>query len=189
MLAAVAAALLVAIGQAKAATTSGSPQSLYNALLSQPFHVGELPAGFTRATVGTSAPGPAAKSHHVVGEVEVAVSIPNANTSILYLVFPTAADARADIRGSLDNGLHPVRGGVPGYRSLPNKLWTGAVSGRSASGKAITNRAALTAVAKGNVLISTVTISAEKTDTKNVRAGVLLLAAALRHLDVVRGSL
>ena len=95
MLAAVAAVVLSVTAQAPAA---GSPRSLYNALLTQPFRTSELPAGFTSARVALSVPGKAAREHHVVGEVEVTTKIANANTSILYLVFPTAANARADIR-------------------------------------------------------------------------------------------
>ncbi len=186
MLAAVAAVVLSVTAQAPAA---GSPRSLYNALLTQPFRTSELPAGFASARVALSVPGKAARQHHVVGEVEVTTEIANANTSILYLVFPTAADARADIREALQNGLRRVPGGVPGYTKLPNKLWTGAVADTTAGGKIVTNRAALTAVAKGNVLISTVAISTERTDEKNVRAGVLLLDAAMKHLSLVEGSL
>jgi hypothetical protein len=77
------------------ATVARTPQELYNALLNQPFLAGELPSRFTSPRVSAKDPPALAKSKQAIGQVDVDMNGPDTVNDITYIVFPTAADAKA----------------------------------------------------------------------------------------------
>jgi hypothetical protein len=171
----VATAALVLAGTAVAATPS--PQKVYRALLSTRIAASELPAGFTSPRIMNNTPGPNPKRHHVVGEVEIDLN--GGQSAIVYVVFPTKADALA----AYNDGVRDLKTtqGVVSFRSPAPGLPKPSVTvDASASGLGLTQ----VTLASGNVEIATET--ARHGGKHGDRAGSLALAkAALRHLAVV----
>lgn len=165
-----------------------APRALYNALLTRPFPNAQLPTGFANAKVGLLKPGDTGRKHHVVGEVQIDVDGADALDEIVYLVFPTAADARADINSALDKEFHIVPGGVPGYTSLPSHVWAGAITGKNAFGQKVTNGITSMVVVTDNVVVASITASADNTARGNVPAALALLRAGMRHLRATRAG-
>jgi hypothetical protein len=93
-------ALLVLAGAAFAVPAAHSalpPAALLQSLLNTPVTASSLPAGYGSPSVITGTPSARAKSHHVLGEVDVlATKAGTAGARVLYIVFPTHADALAD---------------------------------------------------------------------------------------------
>jgi hypothetical protein len=160
-----------------AAAASQSPQKVYQALLTTGISASELPAGFTSPRIVKNAPGPNPKRHHVVGEVEIDLN--GGQSAIVYVVFPTRADALAAYTDGFrelktTKGIVAVRSPAPG---LPKP----SVSvDASASGLGITQ----VTLVSGNVEIATET--ARHGGNHGDRAGTVALAkAALRHLAAI----
>jgi hypothetical protein len=172
-------ALVLAAGAAAAI----SPHAVYEHLLTTSFPDSQLPSGFSNARVGISTPGKPARSHHVVGEVEVDVDGPDVQDGIFYEVFPTRADARADLVDAKPKGhTHFVPGGVPGYSRATSAMFAGSITGKNAFGQTVTDGITGVAVVKGNLLLGAVDLSGDNPDSGNIPAALHLLKAALRHL-------
>ena len=168
-------AALAALALAGTASGAGpSPQKLYRALLSARISASELPAGFSSPRTMNNAPGPNPKRHHVVGEVEIDLN--GGQSAIVYVVFPTKADALAAYADGLrelktTKGVTAVRSPVPGVPSPSVAV------DASAQGLGITQ----VTLVSGNVEIATET--ARHGGKHGDRAGTVALAkAALRHL-------
>lgn len=174
--------LALAVGAALA-----SPTRLYTALLTTSYPNSQLPSGFFSAKVSLYTPTSRAKSHHVVGDVQVAVDGPDVADAIFYFVFPTPADARADFNGAEGSGVHVV-GKVPGYK-IPSRWVTGSITGKNAFGKTVTNGITGMYVREGSVLVTSFTASSESTDSGNVPAALALLKSGIRHLQRVEARL
>jgi hypothetical protein len=160
-----------------AAAASPSPEKVYRALLTARVLAPELPVGFKSPRIAKNAPGPIPKRHHVVGEVEIDLN--GGQSAIVYVVFPTKADALAAYNDGVrelktTQGVVAVRSPVPG---LPKP----SVSvDASAQGLGITQ----VTLVSGNIEIATET--ARHGGKHGDRAGALALAkAALRHLASV----
>jgi len=96
-----------------------SPQALYKALLAAQLPQSELPAGFSSAEAKPKQTAGNPKRHHAVGEVEIDF---NGGAGIVYVIFPTRADALANhgdgVRAlKTQKGVTKVQSPVPG---LPN---------------------------------------------------------------------
>ncbi len=171
----VALAALVLAGTAAAA--SPSPQKVYRALLASRISPSELPRGFARPRTVKNVPGPNPRRHHVVGEVEIDLN--GGQSAIVYVVFPTQADATA----AYDDGLRELKTtkGVVSIRSpAPGLAKPSVAVDASAGGIGITQ---ITLVS-GNVEIAAET--ARHGGNHGDRAGTVALAkAALRHLALV----
>jgi hypothetical protein len=177
------AALAVCVAAA-GATAAPSPHKLYTRLLTTPFPDSQLPQGFTSARVGSIRPNSQALKYHVVGEVAVMVTGPDAADGIIFEVFPTPADARDDLAHPALKGDEHLLGRVPGY-SLPGDMIAGSISGNTASGKPVTSGITYVSVAQGNVLVNGASVSADNTDSGNAPAALALLRSALKHLQIV----
>ncbi len=165
-----------------------SPSHLYTALLTTAYPDSQLPSGFFSAKVSLSSPSSRAKSHHVVGEVQVAMDGPDVIDAIFYEVFPNSADAHADLNGPSLSGHGHIVGKVPGYR-LPSQWITGSISGKNAFGKTVTNGLTAMAVQEGSVLVVASTASSDSTDSGNVPPTLALLKSGIRHLQRIEARL
>jgi hypothetical protein len=159
------------------AAANPSPQKVYQALLTTRISASELPAGFSSPRTVKNTPGPTPKRHHVVGEVEIDLN--GGQSAIVYVVFPTKADALT----AYDDGVRELKTtkGVVAVRSPAPGLPKPSVSvDASASGLGITQ----VTLVSGNVEIATET--ARHGGKHGDRAGTVTLAkAALRHLAAV----
>jgi hypothetical protein len=165
-----------------------SPSHLYTALLTTAYPDSQLPSGFFSAKVSLQNPGSTGRSHHVVGEVAVAINGDDPEDAILYGVFPNGHDARADLANAKPSGNAHRVGNVPGYR-LPSSWLTGSITGKNAFGKTVTNGLTGMIVVEGSVLVMSVTGSADSTDSGNVPAALALLKSGIRHLQRIEARL
>jgi hypothetical protein len=170
-----------------AGSAFGLPQGLYTALLTTSYRDSELPSGFFTAKVSLSKPQSPAKSHHVVGEVEVDVNGPDPTDAILYAVFPSGHDATADLVFAKPKDGGRLIGKVPAYK-IPSALFAGTLSGKNAFGQSVKNGITAAAVVKGSVLVAAITTSSDNPDSGNVPAALALLRSGLRHLSRVEAS-
>jgi hypothetical protein len=140
--------------------------------------------------VSLSSPSSAARGHHVVGEVQVAVGGPDLLDEIFYAVFASPRDARADMGSpTIVSGAHArVVGKVPGYR-LPSVWTTGSVTGKNAFGKTVTNGVTGMVVQEGSVLVAAATASGDSSESGNVPATLALLKSGIRHLQRIEARL
>src|SRR5438445_9800519 len=87
-----------------ATTLAGmTPQALLTTLLKTPIPNAELPGGFSHAQAEKQALTAKARTYHAVGLVDVALKGPDALDAFAWIVFPSHADAIADLD-------HPVVG-------------------------------------------------------------------------------
>jgi hypothetical protein len=171
-------AAVVALALAGTAVAGNpSPQKLYQALLSTRMAVSELPAGFASPRSVKNSPGPNPRRHHVVGEVEIDLN--GGQSAIVYVVFPT----RADALGAYNDGIRELKTtkGVVSVRSpAPGLSKPSLTVDASVSGLGITQ----VTLVSGNVEIAAET--AVHGGNHGDRVGTVRLAkAALRHLAAV----
>lgn len=112
------------------ASATAAAGSVYERLLGAPFPASDLPAGYRDPSVHRADPNATDRAHHATGEVDVALAGPDSVDMIEYIVFPTAADATADLAGGLqqDPRDHVTTGNTaaPGF-DVPARLFTVAV--------------------------------------------------------------
>lgn len=183
-------ALLVAAGALAtlALAAAPSPSKLYQSLLITPYPDSQLPSSFSSAKVSLQNPSSTARHYHVVGEVNVAVDGPDPDDGIGFDVYPTRADAIADLAHPAfvaGEKIHVIPGGVPGFTKLPGHMYAGSITGKNAFGKTITDGVTVVAVVQGSVLVEAFTDSSDSTDSGNIPAAIALLHSALKHLAKV----
>jgi len=148
-----------------------TPQALLTTLLKAPIPNAELPQGFTHAQVERQALTPKARSYYAVGLVDVALKGPDAEDAFAWIVFPSHANAIADLdHPAVQNGVKLVNT-VPGIKE--SLVLTGTLNG-----KTVTDAAAVV----GNVLVQGV-VSSSKV---RVPTAIILLHAAIAHLKRVQ---
>jgi hypothetical protein len=155
-----------------AATLAGmTPQALLTTLLKTPIPNAELPSGFSHARTEKQALTANARRYHAVGLVDVALRGPDDEDAFAWIVFPSHADAIADLD-------HPVVGnGVRVVNTVPGIKESLVLTG-SLNGKKVTDAAAVV----GNVLVQGVVASSKV----RVPTAIILLHAAMAHLKNVR---
>lgn len=160
--------LVLALSAATAA--AATPQALVTKLLDTPIRASELPAGFTHPQSERQSPSAHGLKYHAVGLVDVALAGPDAEDAFAWVVFPSHADAVADLDNpAVGNGVKVIDV-VPGItRSL---VLTGVL------GKKIVTDAA---AAVGNVVVQGVVAAPRLRE----RTAILLLRAAIAHLQRV----
>jgi hypothetical protein len=165
------------------------PTALYQALLTTSY--GKVPSGFYDAKVGVDDLSKLDKRHHAVGAVLVTIG-GAADAAIYYTVFPTAADAKARLaepHGSTSGDIRLVSyrtmGRVPGFRR-PCVWATMTIEGTNAFGKTVRNGVTAMGIARGNVVISTATISTDNEQSGDVPGALRLLKSALAHLSAIK---
>ena len=154
------------------ATLAGlTPQALLTSLLRTRIPNSELPSGFSHAQAEKQALSANARKYHAVGLVDVALKGPDALDAFAWIVFPSHADAIADLD-------HPVVGnGVKVVNTVPGIKESLVLTG-SLNGKKVTGAAAVV----DNVLVQGV-VSSSKV---RLPTAIILLRAAMAHLQKVR---
>ncbi len=144
-----------------------------------------MPSGFYSAKTGVSTPSSRAKHHHVVGKVEI--DIDSGDAGIIYLVFPSHADALADWNETDVGHQHGVKSqlAAPGFPT-PALIVNSSFTGNNVFGKKVTNGVSTLVFVTANVIVDAVTISTSNTDSGDVPATVELGKLALRHLRSVQ---
>ena len=178
--------VLVVVGAAAAIPTA----NLYAALLTTTYPKAQLPGGFTSAKVSRLTPNKQGHRDHVVGEVQVAVDGPDATDGIFFVVYPSASAAKGDLaRANVSGTLHLAASQVPTYPTLPGRVYNGRIAGPTVMGGKVTDGFTLVIVAERNVLVEAFTASADRTDSGNEPAALLLLKSALHHLANINTTL
>jgi hypothetical protein len=169
-------------GLANAADQALSPRALVTRLLTTPIKQTQLPSGYYSAKVGVSKPSDIAKKHHVVGEVEIDL---DSDAVIVYIVFPTRADALADWYGA---DLKKVKSRLPAPLTLPKPsgIFNTSITGNNAFGKKVTNGVTLVGFVSQNVIVEATNLSTDTTESGDVPGAIALARFALRHLSAVR---
>jgi hypothetical protein len=162
-----------------------SPKALYQALLKIPKTPTALPAGYQSPALGPSPPSPVAKSHHVVGEVAIGLSKKGTDGArILYIIFPTRADALADWNhgtSALPRPRLPPPSSVP----KPAAMFNAAAHPRNAAGKTLSVGTTTLAYVTGTIIVEIDTSSLATLKHGDPAAMPLLAQFAVAHLKSV----
>jgi hypothetical protein len=173
LMVALAAIMFVAVPTVATAAQVTSPRALYKALLAGAIPRSQLPAGFHSSTTNAIQIGALQKRHHAVGEVSIDLSDDDQNASIVYVVFPT----RADALGNFADGLKDIRtqkgvtiGGAA--RGLPKPSVVVRISG-------LGQRVTQVSFVVGNVGVNAFSV-------RGLPEATSLALLGLKHLNAVR---
>jgi hypothetical protein len=164
------------------ATGPATAQQLFDALLDSEFAVSDLPRGFTSPETSEGNAGAGPESHKVLGQVDIDMDGPDAFDAILFLVYPTDADAKArfdDVATS--SGFTRTGEFAPTGFTTPAKCLTATTQSQ---GQTLGITYCITIV--GNVEIqgiSALTTNAMRGNNDNASA---LAKAAITHLNKVK---
>lgn len=175
--------VFAATAGAETAQRSQTPRALYEALLTSSVS-GKLPSGFSTAKIGVSKLSDRAMKHHGVGGVEI--DIDGGDAAIIYIVFPTRADAVADWK---DVNLKQQAKSVitaPSRFPWPAVIANSSVTGNNVFGKKVTNGVTDLAFTSRNVIVQALTRSVDNKDSGDIPATIRLGDFALKHLNAIR---
>jgi len=148
-----------------------TPQALLTTLLKAPIPNAELPHGFSHAQAEKQALTANARKYHAVGLVDVALTGPDAEDAFAWIVFPSHANAIADLD-------HPVVGNGVKVIDTVTGIKESLILTGSLNGNKVTDAAAVV----GNVLVQGVVASSKV----RVPTAIILLKAAMAHLKHVQ---
>ena len=148
-----------------------TPQALLTTLLKAPIPNTELPHGFSHAQAEKQALTANARKYHAVGLVDVALTGPDAEDAFAWIVFPSHANAIADLD-------HPVVGNGVKVINTVTGIKESLILTGSLNGNKVTDAAAVV----GNVLVQGVVASSKV----RVPTAIILLKAAMAHLKHVQ---
>jgi hypothetical protein len=148
-----------------------TPQALLTTLLKAPLPNAELPHGFSHAQAEKQALTANARKYHAVGLVDVALTGPDAEDAFAWIVFPSHANAIADLD-------HPVVGNGVKVIDTVTGIKESLILTGSLNGNEVTDAAAVV----GNVLVQGVVASSKV----RVPTAIILLKAAIAHLKHVQ---
>jgi hypothetical protein len=148
-----------------------TPQALLTTLLKAPLPNAELPHGFSHAQAEKQALTANARKYHAVGLVDVALTGPDAEDAFAWIVFPSHANAIADLD-------HPVVGNGVKVINTVTGIKESLILTGSLNGNEVTDAAAVV----GNVLVQGVVASSKV----RVPTAIILLKAAIAHLKHVQ---
>jgi hypothetical protein len=174
----------VAVAMAGHSTTPPSPQTLYQRLLTSSIPDSALPSAYSSSSTGVSKPSDNAKRHHVVGEVEI--DIDDGDAGIVYMVFPTRADAVADWKDANLRAHAKSTLNAPSSFPWPALIANQSVTGKNAFGKTVTNGVTALAFTSQNVIVEAVTTSVDNTESGDIPGAITLGRYALAHLQALR---
>jgi hypothetical protein len=164
-----------------------SPKALYQALLKVPRGSTALPDGYQSPTLGPITPSPTAKRHHVLGEIAIDVTKSGtAGARILYIVFPTRADALADWNEGARR-LPAKRLTPPGFVPKPSAMFNAPVTAKNSAGKTVSFGTTTLAYMSGNLIVEVDTSSTSSTVRGDIVGTVALAQFAGSHLVSVTG--
>jgi hypothetical protein len=169
---------LLAPADARASPAPKKPAALLAALLHA--KVKSLPHGYLKPVVGPYQVTAAAKKHHALGGVVITGD--QGNEAVIYIVFATIADAKADWAHADFKGLQTKS--APSSIPKPNVM---ANTTSAAKNGATTVDIGLTDVAfrSGNVIIQGATSSVTNPKQGDPAGSVALALFALQHLKSV----
>ena len=148
-----------------------TPKALLTTLLKAPIPNAELPHGFSHAQAEKQALTANARKYHAVGLVDVALTGPDAEDAFAWIVFPSHANAIADLD-------HPVVGNGVKVIDTVTGIKESLILTGSLNGNKVTDAAAVV----GNVLVQGVVASSKV----RVPTAIILLKAAMAHLKHVQ---
>jgi len=166
----------------EAEASGPSPKALYSTLLKAPVASSDLPHGYRSPVVRSFPLTSVAKSHHAVGGVQIDAN--NGNAAVIYIIFPTRADAKADWTHANLTGTRTQA--APGSFPKPSIIVNTSASALS-GGKKITFGLTDIACLYGNVIVQAATSSLASTQHGDLAGAVALERFALQHLDLLRG--
>lgn len=172
-----------ATGPAAARANRPSPQALYSALLKAPVTESQLPHGYKSPLVGKYPLTATAKSHHAVGGVQIQAD--SGNVAVIYIVFATSADAKADWANA--NFAGTTTQAAPSSIPKPSIVVNTSATGTS-GGKKITFGLTDIACLYGNVIVQAATSSTASTKHGDLAGALALARFAVKHLERAGGS-
>jgi hypothetical protein len=180
--AALATGLVIAMLAAQAAQSrpARTPQQVLSALLAARVGASALPHGYRSPQVTAYTVTSTAKSHHALGGAQITAD--GGNEAIIYIVFKTKADAKADF--SHANLAGKVTTSAPGSVPKPSIVVNTSASG-TVGGKNVTIGITDVAFVQGNVLVQAATTSASSKKHGDVAGAVALAQFASKHLAAV----
>ena len=162
-----------------------SPKALYKALLKIPKGTTALPDGYQSPTLGPVTPSATAKSHHVIGEVAIGVSKSGTlGASILYIIFPTHADAIADWNEGTRK-LPKKRVAPPAFVPRPSVMFNATVTAKNSAGKTVPVGTTTLAYVTGTLIVEVETSSTSNKALGDTAGTVGLVQFAAAHLSSV----
>jgi hypothetical protein len=162
-----------------------SPQALYKALLKIPRGTTALPDGYQSPTLGPVTPSAISKRHHVIGEVAIGLSKSGtAGATILYVVFPTHADALADWNEGTSK-LPKKRQTPPGFVPKPSAMFSAPMTEKNSTGKTISIGTTILAYVTGTLIVEVETSSTSTTKQGDLPGTTGLAEFAATHLSSV----
>jgi hypothetical protein len=175
-------ALLVAAVAAapSAGSASPSPQAVLKALLAAKVKAAQVPHGYAAPAVLRYAVSKTAKSHHAIGGAQI--SLDGGNEAVIYIVFATPADAKADF----DHANLAGKSTSKAPSSLPKPS---VVVSTSATGTVNSNTVTIgitdVAFVQGPVVVQAATTSTTSTTHGDIAGALALAKFASKHLKSV----
>jgi hypothetical protein len=164
-----------------------SPKALYQALLETPVETSALPDGYRSPRVDPVAPSARAKRHHVVGEVGISsTKSGSAGARMIYIVFPTHADALGDWRDGV-RVLPKKRLSPPSSVPAPSAMFNERDTLENSAGRRFAVGATILAYVKGNLIVEVETTSTGSATEGDRHGAVALAQFALSHLGSLGG--
>ena len=162
-----------------------SPKAIYQALLKIPKTPTALPDGYQSPTLGPSPASPVATSHHVIGEVAIGLSKTGTDGArILYIIFPTHADALADWNHGT-SALPRPRLTPPASAPRPAAMFDAAAHPKNSAGKTLSVGTTTLAYVTGTIIVEIDTSSLSTLKHGDTAAMPGLAAFAVAHLKSV----
>jgi hypothetical protein len=164
-----------------------SPKQLYQALTKVPRERTALPNGYQSTSLGAVPSSKTARRHHVVGAVAIGVTKKGtAGARILYIVFPTRADALANWKEAT-RGLPKKRPVPPSFLPKPAAMFNAtATLGRPPAKTTPLGTTTLVFVT-GNLVVQVDTSSLTNVKHGDVLGAIALAQFAGTHLASVAG--
>jgi hypothetical protein len=174
--------LMVAMLAAQAAQSrpERAPQRVLGALPAAKVGASALPHGYRSPQVAAYTVTAAAKAHHAVGGAQIVAD--GGNEAIIYIVFRTKADAKADFAHAnlAGKATSSAPGSVPKPSIVVNTSATGTLGGKN-----VTIGITDVAFVQGNVLVQAATTSTSSKEHGDVAGAFALAQFASKHLKSV----
>jgi len=173
-------AIAMLAAQAAQARPDRTPEQVLGALLAARIGAAALPHGYRSPQVAAYTVTAAAKGHHAVGGAQITAD--GGNEAIIYIVFKTKADAKADF--SHANLAGKATSSAPGSVPKPSIVVNTSASG-TVGGKNVMIGITDVAFVQGNVLVQAATTSTSSKKHGDVAGAFALAQFASKHLKSV----
>lgn len=177
-------AVVAVVGAAAASGSGPSPQTLYQRLLTTPISDAALPSAYSGAKTGVYSVSSTGKKHHEIGGVEIDLN--DGDAVIIYMVFPTRADAVGDWKDANLKKHAKTSVSAPADFPWPALIANMSVKGKNVFGQSVTNGVTDLAFTSKNVIVQALTLSTDNKDSGDVVGSIKLGHYALKHLQALR---